>query len=77
MTDTIITPESNPILWGTLNTQYLRDGLPKHVTSGTMLYMAYATVESVINFKLIDNLDYIDSRSNGNGRSASYKKLYN
>ena len=75
MTDIIITPESNPDLWAILNVQYLGDGLPRNVTNGTEIYEVYITTASVVNFKLINNMNYIDSRSNRNGRSASYKGL--
>lgn len=75
MTDTIITPESNPTLWSVLNVQYLGDGLPRNVTYGTELYEVYTTTANIVNFKLVNTLTYIDSRSNSNARGATYKKL--
>lgn len=75
MTETIITQDSSPSLWTLLNNQYIDDGLPRNVTRGTEIYEVFHTIMNETCFKLVDNLYYIDSRSNSNGRSASYKNL--
>jgi hypothetical protein len=75
MTETIITHDSNPLLWTQLNNQYVNDGQPRNVTHGTEIYEVFQSVVLETKFKLIENLYYVDSRSNRGGRSASYNKL--
>lgn len=78
MTETIITYDSNPLFWTLLNSQYINDGLPSHVTHGTEIYKVFHTSASnQVCFELVNNMDYIDSRSISGGRKASYKNLDN
>lgn len=72
---TIVTQASDPILWAALNSSYISQGNPGVVVRGGQMYEVYFTTVEEIAFKSVENLDYIDSRSIHNSKSASYNKL--
>ena len=74
---TIITQTSNPTLWAVLNSSYLSQDRPHTVLAGSSMYVAYENTSGEVEFKLIDTIDYIDSRSLKNSKKATYGNLDN
>ena len=72
---TIITQDSNPVLWTTLYNQYVAEGQPRNVTAGSDLYEVVQTITDTYEFILVSTIDYLDSRSLTGSRSASYNNL--
>lgn len=70
----MITQSSDPALWNILYALWVTNK-PSHVTLGASLYSAHTRVDGTIGFTLVNNMDYIDSRSLTDSKKASYKNL--
>ncbi len=72
---TLVTQADDPILWQKLYDEYVLWNCPGHVYLGDILYRVEFSPAEVIQFRSVDTLDYLDSRSLSNSRKTSYKKL--
>lgn len=72
---TIITNDSDPLLWAALHSSYISEGKPRNVVRGGEMYEVFTTTTEQIAFKTVETLDYLDSRSITNSKPATYKEL--
>jgi len=72
---TVITNESDPLLWTLRNNSYLEESKPRNVVRGGQMYEAYTLTTQQVAFKTVETMDYLDSRSITGSKPATYKNL--
>ena len=72
---TIITSTSDPELWATLYDLYVAEHNPRNVVQSADIYLCVINSVGEIEFHTVEPMEYIDSRSLKNSRSASYGNL--
>ena len=71
-----VTAVSDPDLYAALLEEWeYYDRKPSHVYDDSILYKVYENPSGEIEFLVIQNLGYMDSRSLHNSRPSTYKNL--